>query len=33
MHGEKALHLRIVDRLSDSELQISGEFVGYFDLT
>ena len=33
MHGNKALHLRIVDRLSDSELQLSGEFVDYFDLT
>jgi hypothetical protein len=33
MHGEKALHPRIVDRLSDSELQLSGEFVDYFDLT
>jgi len=33
MHGEKALHLRIPDSSSDSELQLSGEFVGYFDLT
>jgi hypothetical protein len=33
MHGEKALHLRIPDRLSDSEWQLSGECVDYFDLT
>jgi hypothetical protein len=33
MHGEKALHLHIPDRQSDSGLQLSGECVDYFDLT
>lgn len=33
MHGEKALHLRVLDNLFYWELQLSGEFVDYFDLT
>jgi hypothetical protein len=33
MHGEKALNLRIPDRLSDSEWKPSGECVDCFDLT
>jgi hypothetical protein len=33
MHGEKALHLRIPDRLFHSEWQLSDECVDYFDLT
>jgi hypothetical protein len=33
MQGEKALHLRIPDGLSDSERKLSGECVDDFDLT